>query len=138
MASTGSGNLVKVESHMNSSQYQQILDKNVQESVTKLKLRRGWIFQQDSDPKHCSKSTKEFMQKNKYSVLEWPSQSPDLNIIENVLKIPPARLQGLVCGYRRRLQFVIAAEGGSTKYEWNYFFGVPKCMHMPIILFNCT
>ena len=30
VASTGTGNLVKVEGHMNSSQYQQILDKNVQ------------------------------------------------------------------------------------------------------------
>ena len=51
---------------MNSSQYQQILDKNVQELVTKLKLRWGWIFQQDNYPKHCAKSTKEFMQKHKY------------------------------------------------------------------------
>ena len=34
VASTGTVNLVKVEGHMNSSQYQQILDKNVQESVT--------------------------------------------------------------------------------------------------------
>ena len=41
MASTGTGNLVKVEGHMYSSQYQQIFDKNVQESVTKLKLHRG-------------------------------------------------------------------------------------------------
>ena len=37
---------------MNFSQYQQIFDKNVQESVTKLKLHQGWIFQQDDDPKH--------------------------------------------------------------------------------------
>ena len=44
MAITGTGILVKVEGHMNSSQSQQILHENVQESVTKLKLRQGWIF----------------------------------------------------------------------------------------------
>ncbi|KAI4893691.1 hypothetical protein NFI96_000590 [Prochilodus magdalenae] len=84
VASTGTGNLVKVEGRMDSNQYQQILETNVQESVTKLNLRRGWIFRQDNDPKHCSKSTNAFMQWNKYNVLEWPPQSPDLNIIENL------------------------------------------------------
>ncbi|KAI4894507.1 hypothetical protein NFI96_003564 [Prochilodus magdalenae] len=84
VASTGTGNLVKVEGRMDSNQYQQILETNVQESVTKLKLRRGWIFQQDNDPKHCSKSTNAFMQRNKYNVLEWPSQSPDLDITKNL------------------------------------------------------
>ncbi|KAI4873949.1 hypothetical protein NFI96_010170 [Prochilodus magdalenae] len=64
VASTGTGNLVKVEGRMDSNQYQQILETNVQESVTKLKLRRGWIFQQDNDTKHCSKSTNAFMQRN--------------------------------------------------------------------------
>ena len=75
---------VKVEGRMDSTQYQQILGNNVEESVTKLKLRRGWIFQQDNNPKHCSKSTRAFMQRNKYNVLERPSQTPDLNIIENL------------------------------------------------------
>ena len=58
VASAGTGNLVKVEGRMDSTQYQQILDNNVLESVTKLKLRRSWVFQQDNDPKHCSTSTK--------------------------------------------------------------------------------
>ena len=53
VASGGTGNLVKVEGRMNCTQYQQILENNVEESVTKLKLCWGWIFQQDNDPKHC-------------------------------------------------------------------------------------
>ena len=50
VASTGTGNLVKVEGHKNSTQYQQILDKNVQDLVTDLKLCQVWSFQQDNDP----------------------------------------------------------------------------------------
>lgn len=68
--STGTGNLVIVEGHMDSTKNQQILKKNVQESVKRLKLCRGWLFQQVNDPKHCSKSTNEFMYIHIYSVLE--------------------------------------------------------------------
>ena len=49
-ASTGTGNLVKVEGRKESTQYQQILGNNVQEPVRKLKFRQGWLFQQDNDP----------------------------------------------------------------------------------------
>ena len=39
---------------------------------------------QDNDPKHVSKSTKEFMLKNDVNHWPTPPESPDLNPIENV------------------------------------------------------
>jgi hypothetical protein len=63
VAGSGTGKLAMVEGRMNSAVYQAILESNVPESVNKLKLGRGWILQQDNDPKHQSNSTKEYMRK---------------------------------------------------------------------------
>uniref|UniRef100_A0AAY5L5F5 Tc1-like transposase DDE domain-containing protein n=1 Tax=Esox lucius TaxID=8010 RepID=A0AAY5L5F5_ESOLU len=76
-SSAGTGALVRVEGIMNSSKYQAILAQNLQASVRQLKMKRKFTFQHDNDPKHTSKS-------KKINVLEWPSQSPDLNPIEDL------------------------------------------------------
>ncbi len=43
-------------------------------------------MQQDNNSKHTSNSTKEWLKKNKGNVLDWLSQSPDLNLIKILWK----------------------------------------------------
>ena len=119
------------------------MQENVRLSVRQLKLNRSWVMQWDNDPKHRSKSTTEWLQEKKIRLLEWPSRTPDLNLIEmlwyelkravhtrhpkNIAelkqfckeewsKIPPDRRAGLIRNYRKRLDEVTAAKEGSTSY----------------------
>ncbi len=81
-AASGPGLLAIIDGTMNSALYQKILKENVRLSVCDLKLKHTWVMQQDNDPKLISKSTSEWLKKNKIKVLEWPNQSPDLNPFE--------------------------------------------------------
>ena len=142
-AAAGPGQLTIIESTMNSAVYQRVLEENVKPSVKKLKLQRNWTLQHDNDPKHTSKSTKDWLKTKKWRVLEWSSQSPDLNPIEMLWgdlkravharnpsnisqlkefcieewgKLSSDRCQRLVNGYKKRLTEVISAKGGNTSY----------------------
>ena len=42
------------------------------------------IFMQDGVPCHCSKIVTDFFRANKITLLEWPGNSPDVNLIENL------------------------------------------------------
>ena len=66
---------------MNAQKYKQILQENWMSSVESVELPSDYILLQDNDLKHTAKYTKEWLSENNGNVLQWPSQSSDLNPI---------------------------------------------------------
>ena len=83
-SSKGPGHLVRIHGIMDSIKYQQILNENLTAPSSKLKMGCGWTFQQINDPKQTSKSTQKWFTNCRMKVFPWPSQSLDLNPIENL------------------------------------------------------
>ena len=69
---------------MRKEKYVDILKQHLKTSVRKLKLGRKFVFQMDNNPKHTFKVVAKWLKDNKVKVLKWPSQSPDLNPIDNL------------------------------------------------------
>jgi len=142
----GVGQLAEVEGRMDADQYVAILEDHLVPSIEESGIfEEEAIFQQDNDPKHTSKKAKKWMEDHNISLLDWPPQSPDLNPIEHLWKhikseltkyptqpkgvweiwervaevwdkIRPEVCQNLIESMPRRVQAVIKAKGGHTKY----------------------
>ena len=142
----GVGMACKIDGRMDGELYCQILDDELQGTLSYYhKTPANVLFQQDNDPKHTSKKAKTWFNDHGFTVMEWPSQSPDLNPIEHLWnhvkkklgeyeeppsgvhelwdqfqeeweKIEPSVCQNLIESMPRRIEAVLKAKGGYTKY----------------------
>jgi len=142
----GVGDAAKIDGRMDGDLYLQILKDELQNSIRFYGLNPSdIIFQQDNDPKHTCKKVKEWLDVQEFRTMVWPAQSPDLNPIEHLWghlkrrlagyeqppkgiqelwrrieeewgKIPAEVCQGLIESMPRRIEAVLKAKGGYTKY----------------------
>ena len=142
----GVGYACKIDGRMDGELYTKILQDEFQESLAYYgKDPSSVIFQQDNDPKHTSKMASTWLKDHGFQVLSWPAQSPDLNPIEHLwthlkkrvadYEVPPKGIldlwdrvqeewdqigpevcQNLIESMPRRIEAVLKAKGGYTKY----------------------
>jgi len=144
LTSTGVGVLKVCGGRMNSVSYCQVLEQAMLPSARQLFPQdQDWVFQQDNAPCHTSRVSRQWLQDHNVSVLPWPSQSPDMNPIENLWdllgravqehkpsskrelenilmqewsKISQDTCQKLVGSMQSRVQALIMSKGWPTKY----------------------
>ncbi len=145
MSSAGVGPLCFLKSTVNAAIYQEILEHFTLPSADKLYGDDDFIFQQDLAPAHTAKGTKSWFNDHGVTLLDSskPANSPDLNPIENLwgivkrkmrdtrpnnadelkatvketwASIPPQQCHKLITSMPRRIEAVIKAKGGPTKY----------------------
>lgn len=127
------------EQNMTSALYRSILSARLPS-----REENDWVLQQDNDPKHKAKQTKIWLENNTPDFIDdWPSNSADLNVIENLwavlermvnekeirtvatlkkrikkaaAEINDELVNSTILSFHHRLDAVIKAKGGATLY----------------------
>jgi len=120
----GMGPMKKIEGIMDRHVYHNILVGTTVPELKRLvnedRLKTIWYFQSDNDPKHTAELNRLYIESKvkefdgRLAVITWPSQSPDLNPIENLwdyIKGKISRRKRKPCSLTELFQFI--------QEEWN-------------------
>lgn len=142
----GVGYGCKIDDILDAELYCKILRGELMDSIEYFNLDQAdVVFQQDNDPKHTSIAAEETLEELGLTTMGWPPQSPDLNPIEHLWRHLKTKLREkkqvfasieelweavqeelevvnkelsrkLIASMASRVQAVINAKGGYTKY----------------------
>jgi Transposase and inactivated derivatives len=146
ISAKGTGRLYIVEGTMRQDQYKRVLETRLLPQLEEwFPDDEEYVFMHDSAPCHKARSVTEFLAQRNITVLPWPGNSPDMNPIENMWELTKRAIakevittkrqlvetitrewhhnielqqNARVCieSMPRRIEAVIAAKGGITKY----------------------
>ena len=117
ITSKGKGILLPVNGSITSEKYCQVLQDGLLPVIDWYYPDGDFIFVHDNAPCHSSSETRNWLDDRQIRVSQWPPQSPDINIIENIWRWMKQELQKNIEKMKSRKDLVDALQNIWRKLE---------------------